>query len=411
MEVNRMGRTYANAARLALTWLIICAVAPGAVAQMTVEQARQLLLPHVQAPDTNLDTNQVNLNPVIEISLEGHPEYLFYGDAWGTYRINAVTGEKSIFHVPRSLLPAGDQPATTLPATQLRQIAIDYVAAHFPGYTPNLFTVYSGDIEPDYDTNEYYVHFICTAPSGAELPLWCLVVVEEDVGFVKRYDEGCIPVTISTVPAVSQAQAIEIGRAWIAQNFDPDPSWGALNEPREYYPVEFKVEVDPFLNQALVYRIPYEAMVLYVEAQTGAVIATDGWAGGGDGPRKKDGKRAKPVESIWQVTLPHGNMMHHGAIAIPGRVYLWHKQAQALGITVRQEAGRVVLTCKGKVTRLPLARTRPDGRRIVAWLRKRSLYLPVAALRRLTDRVRVDLSSHVVTLVPAFARFASAPRK
>jgi len=387
---------------LALAWLTLCALAPGASAQMAIEQARLLLLPHVQAPDTTLQAEVV-----VETSLEGHPEYLFYGDAWGSYRINAVTGEKLVQHLGQSPLEPGHQPATTLSAAQLRQSAINYVAAHFPGYTPDLFTVLSGEIEPAYDCNVYDVDFVCTAPSGARLPLECRVTVEEDTGLVKTYEERCIPVTISTVPAVSQAQAIAIGQAWIAQNIDPDPSLGEVMTPAEYYPVVLKVEVDPLLNQALVYTIPYQAVVLTIDAQTGAVLSADGWLGGGDRSRARGGKRAKPAETLWKVRLPGGLEMPHGAVAVPGRVFLWHRQAQALGVAVRRDRERVVLTSKGKVVRLPLVRTSP-GRRIAAWLRNGLLYLPVAAVRRLTDRVAVDLRERTVTLMHPYARLVSA---
>lgn len=125
-----------------------------------------------------------------------------------------------------------------------------------------------------------------------------------------------------------------IGRNWIAQNVDPDPSLVELNAPRDDYPILFKVDVDAFLNQALVYKIPYEAMALYIDAHTGGVIGTDPWAEAGTRSGKGKKKPLAPAEVLLDVKLgPRFIAMHHAAALLPpGRAFVWRLQAEALGV-------------------------------------------------------------------------------
>lgn len=387
---------------LKILMLIMCIATPVmCLSQMSANQARQALLPHVEAPDTTLQAEYV-----IETGLLGTPEYLFYGDGWGSYRIDAVTGEKHVQHRGRTLLEPGAQPTVTLAATQLRQIAVDYVAAHFPGYIPGLFAIYAAtDVFQD-DLNEFGANFVCTSASGADLPIWCRVHVEEDTGAVKSYQESSIPITVNTNPTITQAQAIAIGQQWIAQNFDSNPAMGALKTPSDQYQVGLLVDVDALMNEALLYRIPYYSMVLDIDAHTGGVIGIDYWAGP-DERFKRSGSRKSPnPESIWTVEVPKGLPMHHGAVALPGRVFLWHKQARSLGIGIRQNGNSLVLSGKGKSIRLPLMRTAP-GLRMAGWIRKGEIYVPIATLLRLTHRIRLDPQEHSVTLIPDFGRIAA----
>jgi hypothetical protein len=198
------------------------------------------------------------------------------------------------------------------------------------------------------------------------------------------------------------------GREWIALNCDPDPYWGELVTPRELYPIELMVDVDPLLNQALVYRIPYRAAVLFVDAHTGAVLRVDGWAS--SGPRRPSASRTPraPIQSFWDVALAGGglSMRHAAVVVVPGRANLWHGYAIAAGVKVTRERSGVVLAANGKKTRLPLRRARPLGDEPVAWLRSGEMYLPVRVLLGLTDRLRVDVPKHCVVVWHPYSRVA-----
>jgi hypothetical protein len=386
-----------------LAWLYTCAALPKAIAQMSADQARRILLRHIQTPDATL-----RAEVVFDIGGDGHLEFLFYGDKGGTYRIDAVCGAKLIVHARRSPVEIWEKPAKTLAPSQLDKIAADYVAAHFPGYKKGMFKVSSG--KDDGGTYCLYdVNFIREVPSGAEIPVKCSLEVEEDTGAVSRYQEYSLPITINTDPKLNSAQAIAAGQEWIRQNVSLNPETARVSDPPELYPVRLKVDVDPLLNQTLLYEIRYRAMVLQVDAQTGAVISHDLYAHDDEGPRQSWGKGAKNPETLWEVRFPNGHTLTHEAIAVSGAVFVWHRYARAVGIAVRQGSESVELACRDKRIRLPLVSENP-GATEAAWLMKGELYLPVAALLQLTDRIRVDQMGQSVTLSHPYAHLSS-PRR
>jgi|GEM_PF-3219452 len=382
----------------------LAATAAGQVQVLSVAEARQILAPHLDPPDTAFGDRVV-----IETSLEGHPEYLFYGNAWGRYRINAVTRAKLIQHQGRTLLEPGVQPATTLDASALRQTAVDYVATHYPDYQPGMFQVWSPETVTADDCNEFTVAFSAQAPSGAELPPRCVAYVEEDTGAVKTYEECCLPTLVNTWPSVTEAQAVAAGRQWIALNCDPDPYWGELLTPGDLHPIEFMVDVDPLLNQALVYRIPYRAAVVYIDAQSGSALRVDGWlADDGDRRQRASRKPGPPREAFWDVVLAGADMaMHRAAVVLPpGRGYVWHGYATSLGVKVVRAGPAVVLTISGKRARLRVRHAPPRGEVAAAWERSGELYLPVRTLLGLTDRLRADAEGRRIVLWHPYSRVA-----
>lgn len=234
------------------------------------------------------------------------------------------------------------------------------------------------------------------------------VYVEEDTGVTKAYDEQCLPTLINTWPSITEAQAVVAGRQWIVLNCDADPYWGELVTPRELYPIELMVDVDPLLNQALVYRIPYRAAVLFVDAHTGAVLRIDGWLSSGLHSRSASRRQAPPPEAFWDVALAGGGLsMHHAAVVVsPGRAYIWCGYALALGIKVERKGRAVVLESGGRKVRLPLQLAQPQRDRPVAWDRAGELYVPVRSLLRLTDRLRAEVANRRIVLWHPYSRVA-----
>jgi hypothetical protein len=389
---------------LAFSGLSRCADAQ--VPEMTPEQARQALLPYLQTPDTNLDTNDVNMNPVTSVNLDGHTEYLFYSENYHIYRIDAATGEKSIRYGAQSNA-YGDLLGTTqpLPASQLRQIALNFVAQHFPGYTPGMFQMDPAPDDPTptnivEDDNTYDVKFRCLAPSGADLPLHCIVYVEEDTGRVKDYDETAIPVTVNTTPAISQNQAIQIGQNWIYQNISTDPAAGDLLTEEEYGDVvKFQVIVDPLLNQALVYEIAHRSLVVTIDAHTGAVIGTIEYMGLSPGFRAGPKRPKDRREVLWDVRLrsASGPRLDHAAVQVRRQTYIWQKYLRLVGIQVLVRGKQLTLS-KG-TNRLSLRiEAVALGTKNAAWERKGRLYVPLAAVRRLSNSLAVESQSREVVL-------------
>lgn len=399
-----MKRILMNLYWVGLLILLSASIHPFAGAQvptMTADQARQVLLPYVQAPDQTL------VNPAVSWPdySTGHTMYLFYGAAngnGGRYQIDGATGEKNIQYVPTSTWDknASDAPPL-LSRSQLMQIATAFAQQHFPGYAASTGRDTESGREPQLrDGDSYSIFFGTLAPSGAELPIWCDVDLEEDTGAVAYYTELDLPVTVDTTPQITQDQAVAIGQQWIYQNISTDPAAGqfmsglAPGDP----PVNFKVAVDPLLNEALIYKIAFTACGLLVDAHTGAVVGEDGWASFGGPAATAIPKRTGPDREVMQ-TVRYGNSMitEHSAIATAGQVYLWSGFLKSLDIQFKHQKGWLLLSNGNKHLRLPV-RTSAGGKGEGAWSRKGSLYVPLTVVGQLTDRVAANPQSGEVQI-------------
>ncbi|HET6386774.1 MAG TPA: PepSY domain-containing protein [Armatimonadota bacterium] len=376
------------------------------VPEMTADQARQALLPYVQAPDTTLTaTATVDTDP-----LNGHTTYQFEGDTGGsTYVIDAATGEKDITYLHASTwdqVNNPNNPPPFLPTSQLLQNAIDFLAAHFPNYTPGMFqNSCDGSPATVADGDEYFLNFYALSPSGAWQPLHSMINVEEDTGRIVTYTEKAIPVTISTTPAISQAQAIQAGQTWIAQNLTTDPTAGDLQSTDALGgnpQVQFEVIVDPMLNETLVYQIMYKVCPLTIDAQSGAVIGQDEWLGGAGfhGAPKNPAKRR---EALWHVRLGPKVLLNldHVAIQANGETYLWQNYLRPMGIRIAKHGGQLDLSKGPQRLRLRI-RDNPKGTPAEAWKRQGSLYVPISAVSKLYPALVLDKQAQAVVLnVPA----------
>lgn len=373
---------------------------------MTPAQARQALLPYVVAPDTTLTATPVTTMD----GFGGGAWYLFYGDSNGgrasSYQIDATTGQKTISYYGATTwdLQANDAPPF-LPSNQLAQSARNFAAAHFPGYIAGMPEDDNGGRDPVInDADGFWVDFNATAPSGAELPVWCGVGVEEDTGNVDDYMEKYIPVTIDTNPAMTPDQAQAAAQTWIAQNISADPDQTALVTTYTP-PIRLKVEIDPMLNQELAYEVACRATMVLVDAQTGSVVGTEDWAGmslpGHKGPQKGPTLPKKRRETLWPV-FAHPGVGYDGtlvrsAIQTNGAVYLWAGYLKALGIQSSNNGRQVQLKRRNQRLKLSI-RNQPRGSTRFAWKRKGSLYLPVDALESLNGELRTDATGQDVTL-------------
>jgi len=418
-----MNANYKNAVGLlcvVATTLLCCSVA--AQAQMTPDQARQALLPYVQAPDTTLGTNAVVYADGCPDWSSNHTAYMFYGDSNGgfgaKYWIDIVDGSKSINYGYITTWDGdpSDQP-TMLSASQLTQIASDFAAQHFSGY-PLCVITNDNDGEPaDTRGSSFFVVFQASAPSGALLPVICKVWVEGDVGHVDKYAEQNIPVSVSTTPALTQDQAIAAGQQWLLNNFSSDPAEGQLMSQDDYGEpiVSLLVTVDDAENEELDYKIAYTGTVLYVDAQTGAIVNEDDWMGIPANPIPKArnlsaADRAKAArealkrefkrERLWQMGI--GSKVDDSAVnRLPihtrGQTYLWAGYLMALGITTATRHEKLNLT-RGLRTITLTIKKRATGAKECAWDRTKLLYVPVPAVQELCPQVTLDLVHEIVAL-------------
>ena len=377
-----------------LLWLTLPVLRCHAQAGMTVAQARQALLPDVQPPDTTLPST-----PIVG-SFDGHTQYEFDGNGGGGYSIDAVTGEKQIMYAG---LSAADKQAQTpdnpLTAAQLQQVASAFVAQHFPGYNAASFQMVAPPVDIVDDGDEYYVDFVTTAPSGATLPIHCLVIVEEDTGKVKCYEETSILVTVNTTPNYIQAQAIQIGQNWIYQNLSTDPAAGQFQtDLGGRSPIKFYVNVDALLNETLIYQIFFSSIVLSIDALSGQVVDVDYYAGATPTFRSGPKLAADSRESLVAVHSSGGFVpLGHAAIQTHGRVYLWGGYLKALGISTLRSKNLLTLT-SAKRRCLLKVKTIPTGSNTVAWEREGSMYLPLAAVRSLTSSVAKNPNTQEIVL-------------
>ena len=351
------------------------------VAPMSAMQARQLLLRNLLPPDTNL-----SLVPTPSTSFDGHPSYVFTGNGGGDYRIDAVTAEKSIHFAGIS---GGQETPAVLPfsAEQLQQAAETYVRRHFPNYSAASFRMAVGPIDSQSDMNEYDVGFAAVPASGAEVPQHCSVIVEEDSGKIKSYEETAIPVTVSTTPGITQAQAVRLGQGWIAQNISADPWAGEFQtDLGGQSPISLEVAVDSLLNQALVYKISYRFVVLTIDAQSGDVLAKDEYIGSFSHPLTAPKRPANEREKCFEVqTVANDRALLYAAIAVQGQIYLRENYLKLGGVSASVTGKQLVLTAGEKRLRLSVAQ-KPSSYSLVAWKRKGVVYVPLAALRKLTNR-------------------------
>ena len=368
---------------------------------MTPSQGRQIMLTYVSLPDTTIATRTVT-----DISIGGHTEYLYYGDHGGEYRIDAITAEKRIHY---GGLSGADHtrllPATPFTGAQLLQIALNYVAQHFPNYQPGMFQTSPAVTSPAAvtvdDVNDYYVRFRCPAASGADQPLHCLVIVREDTGTIKDYDETAIPVTVNTTPALRQDQALQIGQNWIAQNISSDPAAGRLNTGVGRAQIQFRVDVDLLLNEALLYEICYNALVLDIDAQTGAIIGSDSYFGATSPFISKPTRQQPDIETMLDVKFHFGtSALQRSAIAVHGQTYLWENYLKWIGIRVKHTGEQLSLSIGDKQMSFALADS-PGGTEGKGWRRKDGIYLPVVAVKKLVPLLGWEFGAHEVILISA----------
>ena len=370
---------------------------------MTKAEARRILMQHIQAPDKVL-TDTVK----VDIKVDGHPEYRFEGDKGGRYRIDAVCGSKWIDYKRVSKLEIWDKTENKLPPDKLVQIAKNYVSAHFSSYDPGMFTIESWPCDGG-TYILYEVKFTSTSGSGAVLPSKVSVELEEDTGALSRYEEVNNPVKVSMIPAITQDQAVAHGRAWIARNISANPSKGELPTPAEQYPVLLKVDVNAFINQTLVYTIYFRRSHLTIDAQSGLVLLESLYASSDEDPGGVKYKPVIPEERLWEVRWPNNSTLTHSAIATQAGVFIWGRYAENIGVKIRKDRGKVVLSCKGNAARIPIASSRPVSQ-AETWLRHGELYLPVEAVLQLTNRIGVDSERQAVTLVPLYMKPGAAAR-
>lgn len=362
---------------------------------LTPDQARQTLLSYVQIPDAAL-----TVVPGISLNQDGHTEYLFHGDdgiagsnTGGYYGIDAVTGAKSITFSGLSVADGNAQtPSSHLTEMQLQQAALNYVSQHFPNYFPGMLSMSAGMVDAIYDADEYYVDFTIPVASGAEVPVHCQVIVEEDTGKIKFYGELNLPISVSTNPAITQSQAVQLGQNWIARNISTDPLPSQLNNnigPRS--PIRFKIVVDAFLNQTLVYDISYNALALVIDAQSGSVLDTESYASFSSSARF--GPKSAPLsrEHFWAMKMQIGKQQAqvidkftHAAIHTQGQTFLWSGYLKPAGIRVTRQNGGLILRSGKKALPLKSLRTATTNSR-TAWERKDGFYVPLVAVRTLTS--------------------------
>ena len=414
-----------------LTLLILPGVSYAQVTPMTPDQARQALLPYVQAPDTTLGTNAVSDSGCPDWRSD-HLAYMFYGDSrggfGGQYWIDTVNGSKSVDYGFISTWDhdPSDKPAF-LSAAQLTQIASDFAAQHFSGYPLCTITNDNEGLPPDTSGASFFVVFQASAPSGALLPIICKIWVEDDVGHIDDYAEQNIPVTISTTPSLTPDQAIASGQQWLLTNFSSNPADGQLISQDDYDEplVSLRVTVDDAENEELVYRIAFVAAVMDVDAQTGAVVNEDDWMGMPANPlpqrvlspverakAHRDAERkAFKREQFWQIGMGSkagASDVNRLAIHTHGQTYLWTGYLKALGITAANRHGRFNLTRGARTVKLTIKK-RATGGRGCAWERTKLLYVPVPAVQELCPGVVVNAAYGTVTLnAPGFGPAATA---
>lgn len=348
---------------------------------ISAAQAQSILTGCVQAPDTAL-----TVPPITSADRNGHTDYLFYGNQGGNYSIDSLTGDKTISYAGLSAADGIAQtPSVHLSASALLQIATSYVSQHFPNYVSGMFQINAPLIDVSSDGDEYYADFKSIAASGALLPTHAYVIVEEDTGKVKSYEESIISLTISTTPAISQSQAVQIGQNWIAQNVSTDPVAGQFQtDLGRSSPIRFYVNVDPLLNQTLLYEICYTTTALDIDAQSGAVVGQDFYAGATTKIVGSASRSPQDQEIVYTMRLASsGDRLNYAAIGTQGQTYLWSGYLKSVGVRMERKSSTVTLHNGAKQVILQLSATaKPDNK--VAWQRKGGIYLPLAALQSLT---------------------------
>ena len=359
---------------------------------MSPAQARQVMIGYLLAPDSVLPST-----PIAYINQQGHTVYEYHADKGGRYSIDAISGEKAIIF--GDISGRSTTPVNFVPVQQLQQTAMNYVASHYPGYQQNSLTMHGGAVNVQDDANEYYVDFVATVSSGAFLPNHCLVIVEEDSGKLKSYDEHSIPITISTNPAISQAQAVQIGQNWIQQNISTDTAAGEFEtDIGPQAPVRLEVVVDASLQEILQYNICFHAIVLNIDAQNGSVIYSDGYASIPEKRRACPSRSPVLRERFWPVHLDATvSSLSRAAITTNGQTYLWAGQLKLMGIQTKMRSGDMVLSHAKSHVSLKVRKTGPSKEDQV-WLRNGSAYIPLSAIQRLTNRVTASPATETVLI-------------
>jgi hypothetical protein len=349
--------------------------------QMSATQARQSLISYLLPPDTNL-----GVIPVTSTNSEGHTSYLFYGNGGGTYGMDAATAEKTIRFA--GISGAAQTPATLPFSTaQFQQTAAAYVSQHFPNYSASTFQMIADSvIDGQSDADEYYVSFASLSTSGAEQPQHSLVVVEEDSGKIKSYEETAIPVVVSAIPAVTQTQAVQLGQNWIYQNISTDPAAGQFQtDLGGHSPIDLEVSVDPLLNQALIYNISYHSVVLTIDAQSGSILGMDQYLGISPASASAVLSPKSKREEFWEMHLSGSyTPLLYAAISNQGQLYIRENYLKFCGIATGMQAGKFTLSTRTKQLSLSLSQNVVGSSR-VAWKRKKVVYIPLAAIQMLTN--------------------------
>jgi len=363
--------------------------------EISPSQARQVLLSYLAPPDTTLTAQ-----PVVDTNTDGHTEYLFYGNAGGSYGIDAATREKEISFAG---IAGGGATPTNPPFTaiQLQQTATTYVSQHFPNYSA-AFHMNAGSIDVQSDANEYYITYYLLSPSGAEQPINGLVVVEESSGKIKSYEEKALSININTSPAITQSQAVQIGQSWINQNMSTDPAEGQFQtDIGGQSPVQFEVFVDHLLNQILLYKICFNSIVVIVDAQSGSVIGIDRYLGVSTNTKIAAAKSLMERETFWGMhTSLSNHSLAYSAISVQSQIYVKESYLKLCKISKKTVANALILGYGHQKISLRIAEVATKDKR-TAWRRKDGLYIPLAALQTLTNAfVKNTMTQEVVILLP-----------
>jgi hypothetical protein len=224
--------------------------------QITADQARQIMLTYIQAPDTDFAPADAYLD-----DSSHHQMYNFYGnkgiqgnDQGFTYTIDAVTLEKSIYTGADHTGSNG----SVMSRNALEQLAKSFFKAHYPvAYQIQMVCVtdYKQDNSPinqTEDNNDFSGDFVCInyLPCDLNQCYRCSVDLREDTGQLTSYDERCIPLTISATPAINASQAVSIAQLWVQNNISSDSASYQI-ETAYSDPEWLQVLIDSNLNQTL----------------------------------------------------------------------------------------------------------------------------------------------------------------
>ena len=342
-----------------------------------------MFLTFLQKPDIELDNGDL-----ISGDNDHNAHYEFHGNGGGEYNLDTRTGEKSINYSGRSdITNKSDVMKHLLSKDKLKDIAVQYMRLHYPGYKDGMFKINAPPVDYECDLNEYTVFFRMFSKSGAMLPTNCVIYIEENTGKLFNYNEEIVPITINTTPVFTEEQAVQIGKIWIAMNFSADQPMGEFNtDLGGAFPVKFEVVKDNLDEQVLHYQISYKPFVLDIDAITGDVYGLDYYAM--DLPRTKTGPLAvaSKRESFLRVPSKNpGAPSNRMNISVNGHIYIWSGYLKHMGLSFNVNKKEMTIKSDKKSVILPISDLPEDGK--AAWMRQKNIYMPLKILNSLTGRL------------------------